>query len=251
MRNLALLIVFIFSSFLSLSADVQEQFKEAGDLYKKDQFQAAAEIYEQIIENGYRNQEIYYNLGNSYYKSDMIPDAILNYERALKIDPANEDIQFNLKVASLQIIDKIDPLPEVFYEAWFNSIKRSMGESSWAWITIIGVWLLLASFTGFLFLNSSFMKKLTFAVFVFSAAVTVISFFAGNSMKNEILNAREAIIFAPSAYVKSSPEDDGKDNFILHEGTKVSIIEELGEWYRIRIANGSKGWLHKSRMEII
>jgi tetratricopeptide (TPR) repeat protein len=252
MKNFILILILFVSGFVSgVAGEVEDQFAEANQLYKNDEFKAAAEVYEQIVDNGFKNYEIFYNLGNAYFKLDMIPDAILNYERASKMDPSNEDVNFNLKVASLKIIDKINPIPEVFYVSWFNTVKRSLSESIWAWLVILGVWLLLASFAGFLFLNSTYMKKLTFAVFVVSVVVTVVSFVAGYSMKNEILNAKEAIIFTPSAYVKSSPEDDCKDNFILHEGTKVSIIEEIGEWYRIRIANGSKGWLHSSRIEII
>lgn len=229
----------------------EDQLSEANELYKKGEYKNAVTSYEQIIKQGYESSALYFNLGNAYYKMVEIPAAILNYERAKRLSPNDEDIQFNLALANLKTIDKIEPLPQFFLIEWYLDILKSSSSSDWAAWTIVFAFL-SATFI-ILFLRSRAENiRVAFLVLSFLGILfTLFSFTLGNVQQKNETNGKEAIIFSPTSYVKSSPDSKSTDLFILHEGSKVEIMDTVGEWKRIKLANGNEGWLKAEDIEII
>jgi len=247
MKKIIVLVVTISLSLISLySADDQMLFKKANSLYQQNKFIDAINIYENMIHSGITNPELYYNLGNCFYKTENYTNAILWYERALILSPNNEDIQHNLKLSNAQIVDKIAPLPEVFYKRWYNGLHSSNSSSGWAWYSIIFIWLTAIALVIFIISKSYNLKRISFllgVIFLFSTLITV--FFA-YSKKTIESTQNYGIIYQPSVYVKSSPDTESKNLFILHSGTKVEILDGVGNWRQIRILDGNKGWVEKN-----
>ncbi len=247
----AIMTLFIFLSANLFADEAEETFIQANQAYRESEYEKAAAMYEKIINNGYVSKSLYYNLGNTYFKMKQIPRAILYYERALKLDPSDEDIQFNLQIANLRIIDKIEPVPRIFFEQWFDDLLKNVRSDVWAVFASVSLWAALALALIYIFGKSITMKKWTFAGGVLFILLFVILFFFAHIDYNRETSENEAIIFSPSVYVKSSPAEDGTDLFILHEGTKVYLLDRVGQWTEIRLADGNVGWIPESSFRII
>jgi tetratricopeptide (TPR) repeat protein len=249
-KYLIALITLLF--YLNLRATVVDSiYSKANAFYQKNDYQNAIKEYEEIIQEGFESPEVYFNLGNAYYKTNDYASAILNYERAKRLAPDDEDILFNLKLANLNVIDKVEPIPPFFMKAWWNNLADLFNVNEWAIVNI--VLLTLTVLAGILFLMSASgsLKKILF----FIAAIFLVSFglsFSLAQTRNNIQsNSNEAIVFAPSSYIKSSPSDKSIDLFILHEGTKVKILDAVGDWRKIRLANGEEGWILGKDVKVI
>jgi len=247
-----LIIIFLILPLYIFAFDGNDIFNKATGLYNAGQFEQAREIYTTLIDSGYTNSIIYYNLGNSYYRLNKIPQAILSYERAKILDPLNDDIDFNLKLANLKIIDKFEPLPRLFFIEWYEELLNFANSDTWAYISIALIWItLLFVFLTFYFSFPFNVKKSLFMTAVTTFIIGVFTMFMTFrvSIKENMQN--NAIIFVPSVYVKSSPDNNATDLFILHEGTKVIILESINDWYEVKIQNGNVGWIQKSNFEVI
>lgn len=226
-------------------------YKQGNLQYQKMDYTGAIKTYESILSKGTSSSQVYFNLGNAYFKSGNVPKAILNYERAIKINPDDEDIKFNLKIASLKIVDRIDNVPEVFYKRWFNQIVAFMPANSWSMTFIISFWLLFISAAIYIFGTTSRIKKISFIFIMMFFLISIFTYTTAASSKKMYHDDRQGIIMSSSVYVKSSPDEKGNDLFILHEGTKVDIIENFENWNKIKIANGTIGWLKANDVEKI
>jgi len=235
----------------SLNADNNTLIKKANNEYKKENYNNAISLYSQVIKNGYECYGLYYNTGNSYFKIDDIPSAILYYEKAKKLNPNNDDINFNIKIANTKLIDKIEPIPELFLKQWWKKLLNLFPADIWAKITIIIFSLFFVLFTIYLLSKIITLKKISFWLAVVCFVLTIITYLFANKQYNLTNNEKTAIIFTPTLTVKSSPNNNSKDLFIIHEGMKVNIIDKVGSWYEIKIANGSIGWIEKSNAKII
>ncbi len=246
--NFILAVVFLCFSSAAFSQQPAELYKTASQLYKAGQFDQAAADYEKIISQGYKTAEVYYNLGNCYYKLNTLNKAIVNYERALKLAPQDEDIQHNLAVANTKVVDKIVPVPTLaILNAWdsFVSFKSSNG---WALLAIGFIWLALVFFAVYLFVG---IRRVSFALG--SVFVVVSLVFIGLAVKqsNKEEQTDAAILMVSNSYVKSAPDANGNDQFMLHEGVKFQILDRVGEWSKIRLADGKVGWIERSSYEKI
>ena len=185
---------------------------------------------------------MYYNLGNSYYKADDIAKAILNYERALLLQPGNADIRANLEVARSKTIDKVVPVPEIFFVSWTKSLINSLSVDAWAKLGVVFFVLLLVSLYLFFFSKQIVGKKAGFiAGIVFLIFVVLSNVFAAQQ-KKELVDRNEAIVLSPSVTVRSTPSESGTSLFILHEGRKVEIKDNsMREWKEIRLEDGKVG----------
>lgn len=230
-------------SVCKVMADPMADISKANKAYQEGFFENAVSLYEKVIKSGYASSELYYNLGNAYYKLDNFTLAILYYERALKLDPSNEDIVYNLKVANNQIIDKIDQLPQLFYEKWWENLKVLNSPDGWATLTIVLFFLFFLFIAVFLLSTSVSFRRVLLLLSFLLLFFTGITFILAMESYHEATNRKEAIVYTASLPVKSSPEESGIDLFVIHEGLKVEIIDELSGWKEIRIANGSKGWV--------
>ncbi len=250
MRNLIIISMFLFS--ISLFADdATNEFKKGVEFFKNEEYSKATIVFEQLIDDGYKNFEIYYNLGNSYFRMNKISLAILNLERAKKLSPSDEDNNFNLKIANLKIVDKYEPLPKLFFIQLYEDFLGIFYSGTWAVIFVVAVWFLCLSIATIMFFSGVSVRKFAVWIGILSILLILISsFFSYKSYKNEI-SLNSGIIFNESVYIKSSPDNNSADLFILHEGTKVKILDEVGDWCEIKIENGNVGWLPKKTLVVI
>lgn len=219
--------------------------------YSKGNFQKASEYYEGIISLDYESPEVYFNLGNAYYKLDKIGMSVLNYERAKKLSPQDEDINFNLKLANQRTLDKIEPALKLFLEEWWGMLKSMHSEKTWG-IRSMVCFMLFLFFLGIFITSRGLINKqfgfwLGLIFFVFS----VISFSVSKSRHNDITNKNSAVMLSSSAEIKNSPDESGTKLFILHEGAKVSARETNGEWVKVELTSEKVGWVKKSQLEFI
>ena len=226
----------------------QTWFEQANAAYNMGNYDSARIVYEKILATDVESVPLYLNLGNTYYKMREYPMAIYYYEKALKLDPSNEDVQTNLAIANHAIVDKIEPVPQSFIVRGWRNARASLSGDQWAWCSIVFFALLLVSL--FLFLRSRKIgvRKLGFfagVVFLLAFALSVI--FAAQ-LKRASETQDQAIIMAPTVTVKSSPSEASVDLFVLHEGTKVTVLETSDGWNKVKIANGSVGWLEVDKM---
>lgn len=220
----------------------------ANILYNQASYDTAVHLYEQVLAAGYESDWLYYNLGNAYYKLRDLPSAILYYEKASKLNPNDEDIKKNLEIANSQIIDKIEPLPQLFLKNWWNAFYTMVNADTWAWISMSFFAILLVML--FLFLTTSHgLKKFSFFMGLLSLLFTLAAFGLASQKYYYTQQTNEAIIFTPTITVKSSPGATSVDLFVLHAGTKVRLLDKTVGWNKIRIANGSVGWLPDESMK--
>lgn len=224
---------------------------DADSAYVNGNYQEAIKVYESLLKHG-ESAELYYNLGNAYYRTENITRAVLNYERALLLSPGDGDIRFNLQIARSKTIDKIVPESEMFFVTWYRSLVNIMSVDGWGRMALVSLALVIVLFLVYLFSARVWVQKVGFfgggillVVFVFS------NFFAWQQ-RQQLLNREGAIVVAPSVTVKSTPAQNGTDLFILHEGTKVVITDgSMKSWREIRLADGKKGWIESKKIELI
>jgi tetratricopeptide (TPR) repeat protein len=243
-------ILFSLFFFLSANAESSDRLYTIGiDAYKAKKYQQAIDAYQKLISDGYRNAAVYYNLGNSYYKTDRISLAILNYERALRLAPSDEDIRFNLKVANLKTVDRITPVPQLYIVSKWQNFVSSQSSKSWAVFSLVCVWLALVAFALYLFVSS--IRRLGFfsgaALLLFSLLFFYLSYTQGQSENG----AGQAILTTANTYIKSAPDTAGTDLFMIHEGTKLNILDKVGSWSKVRLADGKVGWVEQGTFSVI
>ena len=225
--------------------------KAAETAYAAEQYDEAIELYESVLRSYGDSYELYYNLGNSYYKTGKIAHAILNYERALLINPGDGDIRFNLEMAKQQTVDKIEPLQDFFLKKWLRSVQNLIGVDSWATVGIVCFVMFICCLVLFFFSKWMRLKKIGFYLGILLFLVVIFANIFAYNQKNELINRRGAIVFAPTVTVKSSPDNSGTDLFLLHEGTKVFIRTSVGDWNEIALEDGNIGWINKKDITVI
>lgn len=254
-RQIVLIFNIILCSLTSLNSfgnnSLVGDFTRANQLYTAAQYDSAVKLYETILDKGYESAELYYNLGNAYYKAGNIPKAILNYERARLLKPNDEEINFNLQLAQTMVVDKINVLPEFFLKRWWRSFSYWFSSNVWAIISLICFVIMLIGVAVYLFVATSVIKKISFYLSVLLLAVSQVSLSHSLSLKKERTAHNTAIIMSPTVTVRSAPDENSTELFVIHEGTKVWIIDQVGDWLRIRIADGNNGWLKLSEVEKI
>lgn len=245
----------IFGLFILFAVNVHAQsdslFDAANEAYKQKEYNKAVELYSDLVSAGYQSPSLYYNLGNAYFKNNQLSKSILWYERALRLDPSNEDILHNIAFANKQIVDEMDVLPEFFLKRWIKSFYNIMSSTGWAIISLLFS-LCLFSFLAVLLLTSHAKRRVimffcSIVVFVFLLISITFAFI----QKNNSLRKNEAVVTHLSVTVKSMPDQAGTDLFTVHEGLKVTIIDKVGDWIEVLFPNGNKGWIRQTSVEII
>ena len=250
MKKRILWIIINMNMFLPVFAIDADSLVQAGNrYYVSNDYQKAADTYQLVIDSGFVAPELYFNLGNAYYKMNNYALAILNYERALLLAPANKDIRFNLELANAHVVDKIDIIPEFFLKRWIRDLIRVATSNTWAILSISAFVLFLILLITYLFSAKRFIKQSSFFLFILSFMLSVICFVFSAQRMRMLEERQSAIIIAPSVTAKSSPNEYGTNLFILHEGTKVEVLDGVDLWNEIKISNGNKGWIQKSAFE--
>ena len=225
--------------------------QNADDEYAKGNYQQAIKDYQEILKAGV-SSEIYYNLGNAYYRTDNITQALLAYERALQLSPGDNDIRFNLQYARSKTIDKITPETEMFFVTWYNSLVNFTSVDRWAKTAIVSIVMALLLILVFLFAPQMWARKSGF----YGSAVFLLLFAFANlfafQQKHELETKQGAIVIAPTVNVKKTPAASGTDVFVIHEGTRVDITDRgMKQWRGVKLADGREGWLKTSQIEEI
>lgn len=239
------LVIFIISSNLSAqSAD--DIMNEANKFYQEQNFNAAIESYSKIIAQGYESSSLFFNLGNAYFKSGNLGRAILFYEKGLKLSPGDDDILFNLRIANLRTVDKITELPKLFIVEWWERLITSLYTSGWAFVTTVVFWIFLASIGLFIFAKKIRVQKFSLMAGSLSLAVLIISVVILISRYNHEAVTNYGILTEQIYSVKGAPDFRSNDIFVIHEGIKFSVEDQVNEWYKIRLVDGKIGWIPKN-----
>jgi len=248
-------VVYTFLLFLItfnlLAEDHDDLIAQASKDYSEGLYNNAILKYNSVIENGYESPELFYNLGNSYFKLNDLASAILYYEKAKKLMPNDEDINFNLNIANSRITDKIESLPVIFYKRWWSDIQDLFNADAWAKIQLITFIFLLLLLMVYIISKRIIIKKAAFIIGLIFLVVSIFSFGMSYQKYKSFTKHDEAIVFDPSVTIKSSPTENSVDLFVVHEGTKIKIVDTLGEWHEIKIANGSSGWIQSNSIRKI
>lgn len=248
MKHLTLTIALLIAA-TAISA--QESAPSADDLYRMDDYQGAIAAYEDILAEGKSSADLYYNLGNAYYRDNQFARAILNYSRALRLRPTMTDARQNLELAQSKTVDHIVTLPQLFIVRWYNSICSALSPTTWRILWLAAFALLAALFVTFRLARNYTLRKWTF-VSCFAALLLLLCISAfWRSSAIRFNSHSEAVVMQSSVAIKSSPERQSVDKLILHEGTTVRIDEELSGWYKITIADGTNGWCESNAIERI
>ena len=251
MKRFVYILVFVLMSHLGFAVDRDSLWSRANDAYSLGEYAKALDIYAHIEKDGYVSARLWYNMGNACYKLQEDGKAILYYERALKLDPANADVKHNLEIARLKILDKIESVPEFILATWIKELRNTMSSDKWAWTGILLFMMVALSFLAFRYAPRTAQRKLAFVAVCLFLLLTLASFLFSLNLKNNVERAESAIVLVPVSNVKSAPNSTGGNLFILHEGTKVDIIENVGQWSRVELSDGRQGWMLSKDFEII
>jgi len=244
LKRTLFLVVWLVLPMLSFGNDqAQALFAKGNAYYSKAQYKEALTTYQQISGEGYQSAALYFNMGNASYKSDDIPSALLYFEKAHKLAPGDEDINYNIRFASLKTIDKIDEAPEFFLANWWKAFILSFSVGSLTVLSIVLVMLASVVLIIYFFANSVSIKKSSFYASIVLFLLGVLTIFMTGMQINYFDNHRQAIIFASSVTIKSGPVEKSGSLFVLHDGTKVNILENNNGWMKIRLGNGNEGWI--------
>jgi len=253
MKNIFITTIILFTTVISLFADNNnaELMQKANSLYVEGKYEEAIKEYKKILETEEVAAELFYNLGNCYYRINNFTEAIYYYEKAKMICPNDKDINENLKMANLQIVDKITPLPQFFGTRVVNNIIRSKNSIFWANLSILTFVVLLSAILIYLFSKIKTLKIISFFSGILLLLISTTTFIFANKQYHYQTSHTQAIVFSPSVVVKSEPEAKATELFIIHEGLKVDIQKNSNDWCQIRLVDGKEGWLKKSDIKVL
>jgi tetratricopeptide (TPR) repeat protein len=226
--------------------------QEADEAYKKGQYQLAIKHYQQLLSEGGYSAEIYYNLGNAYFRTDNITQAMLSYERARLLAPGDQDIRFNLEFARSKTIDKIAPQSEMFFVTWYHSLVNLFSVDTWACTAVGSICLVVVLLLVYLFASRMVLRKVGFYGAVCLLLLFGLSNLFAYQQRQLLTERRGAIVLAPTVVVKKTPSAGSTDEFVIHEGTRVDITDKtIAGWRAVRIADGREGWVLEKQIEEI
>ena len=244
MKKIFYIILLIFQVSLA-----QNAFEQGNQYYQKENFQAAISSYESIINSGKESADVYFNLGNCYYKLHKVGPAVYNYEKALLLNPNDQEIKTNLDFARKMAIDDIKIIPKVGFHKLIQDFTSTYYYDTWAWIAVALALVFFLFFLGYYFSGTTQKKRIFFTgMFVILLGITL-SVSAGIFERNRLENEKPAIVFAETAPVKNEPKTTSPDAFILHEGTKVYILESIANWKKIELTDETTGWIESSAIK--
>lgn len=225
---------------------------EAGNTaYINGDYSRAIECYEAILDGGAYSAKLYYNLGNAYFKEGRLGPAILNYRRALRLSPGNEDIRYNLSVAENRTKDSIESVPEFFLTTWVKALRNTMSGTAWTILSLIALAAMLVLVLFYLLSQRLALRKAGFYGTLLMLLIGIVSTSFALTERRSSMDRDRAVVLSSAISVKSSPGNGATDLFVLHEGTTVRIASRLGDWWEIVIADGKKGWLESRQAEEI
>ena len=243
-----------FSALLASAAWAQtpeDVFNRGNELYRAGKYQDAAKEYEHIIKQGYSSAELYYNLGNAYYRNEQLARAILSYERAAQLHPNDPDITHNLKLVYLKTIDRIQPVPDMFFIQWMRAVGSLVLSETVRFLFLLSWVLLFGSLATMYFILRPDILRIARIIFFVSFVSAVLWAAMLGIQSFQETTQDKAIITAQIATAKSSPDDKSVDAFVIHEGVKVKLTDVVGDWVKITLVDGKVGWIPADQCERI
>lgn len=228
-----------------------DEFEQGNALYRDGKFEKAIVSYENVLREGVASSSLYFNLGNAYYRLGRTAPTILAYERALRLDPNDPDIKHNLELVNLKTVDRIEPLPELFFIQWIRSLSAVFPLHTMTRLTI-ALWVIFfGSLAAFYFFSKEIVLRSTRWVALISVIFLIFSALLLTTQFFEWRSRDEAIVTQSVVTAKTSPDTQGADAFVVHEGLKVKLSDSVGEWVKITLADGKVGWIRSQECERI
>jgi tetratricopeptide (TPR) repeat protein len=244
MKNLLYIVLLTTQVFFA-----QSGFENGNALYQKGKYQEAITAYESVFRTKKQSAELYFNIGNCYYKLNKVAPAIYNYEKALLLNPNDTEIQNNLKFAQKLQIDDIKTVEKVGFNKLIQDFTNTFHYNTWGGIAVGLSIVFLLFFVGYYFSQITVSKRLFFFGMFFAMLLLIVSVAAAIFEKNQYNKDQPAIVFSEIVSVKSEPKNGATDAFVIHEGTKVYVIESLDNWDKIQLTDGNEGWIENSAIK--
>lgn len=245
MRSTIVLFFLFLISFAKANESIDATFKTANELYNKEKFSEAIQSFERIVNQGRESADLYFNIANCYYKLGKVAPSIYYYEKALLLNPDDEAVQTNLSFAQKMAIDDIKTLPEVGFKKMLKEYTRVFHYDTWAWFAVFLAFLSLLSFLGYYFGTTVLLKRTFFTLFLLFLVGIGVAVFSAFLQKKWVSNYNPAIVFAESTTLKAAPKTSSEDVLTLHEGTKVFVLETLGNWSQVELTDKTTAWIDK------
>ena len=224
-------------------------FAKANQAYTAENYEMAVTNYKEVLKTGVHSVDTYFNLGNSHYKLNQVGPAIYNYEKALILDPENEDVLNNLQFAKQMRIDAVEAMPENELESKLSSVSKSLSIDEWAYLSIILIIITVLLFVFYHYCQTAGKKRLFFILMVLLGISTVMAIIIGFYAQDDLNNQQYAIVYTTEFTAREEPKTNSNASFVIHEGTKVEVLEEFNDWVRISLENGSKAWVSKETIK--
>jgi len=252
MQRIIAVYILLLAGMLSMTGQTpEEKYTRAGELYGSGDYSGAAAIYRQLYDEGYRSEDLLFNAGNAFFKSGDNASAIVFYERAKLLAPADEDIDYNLQIARSRITDRFETVPQLFFVKWFDFLSLLASTNVWA-VAALAMFV-AALILVLIFLTKSRARGRLLSFWLFLAALVLSVFMILLAIRNNSLvnNSNRAVITCSIVTGRSAPGETGNELFVLHSGTTVTIEQELGSFREVRLPDGNKGWIRSDCMEKI
>lgn len=249
MKKILFFLLIIASSVVAQTSD--ELFNNANDLYKNENIKEAIELYKKIESQGIVSSELYYNLGNSYYKLNKVGPSIYYYEKALKINPFNKDVKNNLVFAKRLALDNVAELPKTVFQKFNKNWLQKLSYNDWAIAAVVFSFLGSLLFLFFYFSDSPSKKRFYFMTSTLSFLLLIFSFLITYNQYTISKKNKLAIVFATKTAVRNAPTLNSEEVFTLHEGTKVIVLDSLDDWRKIKLADGKLGWIIANEIKLL
>jgi tetratricopeptide (TPR) repeat protein len=244
MRNIFYILLLTTQVFFA-----QNGFEVGNELYQKGKYKDAVVAYENVEKNNKQSVELYFNLGNSYYKLNKVAPAIYNYEKALLLSPKDSEVLTNLRFAQKRTIDEVKVIPKVGFGKLLRDFTAIYDYNTWGWISVSFSVLFLFSFIGYYFSQLTLSKRIFFVGMFIIFVLLLISVASAIFEKSHYKNERPAVVFAEMVEVKAEPQKSASNVVTLHEGTKVFVKETLENWKKIQLTDGTEGWIQISAIK--
>jgi len=239
-----ILAIFVGLMNVTVAQEVDDSaFAKANSLYTAENYQEAASSYESILQSGEHSAEVYFNLGNSYYKMNKVGPAIYNFEKALQLNPTDAEIKNNLKFAEQLRVDTVEKSQQNPVQEFLNTTFLSLSVDTWAYISIMLALVAILCFILYHYATTTGKKRLFFVLSMVFLLGMIFSIVAASYSQELNENNQQAIVFSSETVTRAEPKDSAESSFLIHEGTKVTIVEEYGNWVKIEVANGSQSWM--------
>ena len=251
MKKITFLFSMLFLVAFPLKAIPDSLYDKANKLYQDGHYEEAIEGYLSVIKVGYESSTLYYNLGNAFFRSNKLGKARLFYEKAIKLNPSDEDARANIQHLEGILADRFEEVPVIFYKKWITSIFQFFSSDQWAFASMIFFFLSVLAIIAYLLLRNILFRKFGFYSAIFLFAFSLLSMIASWKLNQLLRNPDSAVVTDLSVNVKSAPRETGTGLFVLHEGAKVWLEDKTGGWQEIRLSDGRKGWAPDDAIEAI